>query len=314
VGYDGNSKPLVLSGDPSSWTASNATEVNVGSSFGSYVELQAVSCSSATTCTAVAGDGHNQPFLISGDPSSWSASDASQVSLGSSFGSNGYLDGVSCTGATACIAVASDGNSEPLVLTGSAVIVLAPPVAYNVTYSLGGGTGTVPALRSGTAGTAFALPSGSLLSRVGYTFAGWSDGTSTYRSGASYAIGSSAVTLTAQWAADSIKSKVHPSCVVHFSNNSTQLTSTSRMILTKFATSLKSKGIASITIVGFADATGSSATNQALSLHRAQSVATSLRMEFKAVGLDSEKIRVVGGGVSTTSGTQGRNRKVVVSS
>jgi len=71
---------------------------------------------------------------------------------------------------------------------------------YSITYESGTATGTVPVDATPRAsGTSFSLASGSSLSKSGYTFAGWNDGTTTYSAGASYTVGSSNVTLTAVW-------------------------------------------------------------------------------------------------------------------
>jgi uncharacterized repeat protein (TIGR02543 family) len=172
----------------------------------------------------------------------------------------------------------------------------------------------VPSSASGPSGAIFTVASGSSLSRAGYVFAGWSDGTTTYKAGTCYTIGSSAITLTAQWTPVSAKPKAHLSFVVYFNTNSAQLASSYTTELMKFAASLKSSGRTSITVVGHSDATGSTRFNQLLSLHRAQSVATALRKQFKVLGLNSVMIRVVGGGVSTTSSTRAKNRRAVTSS
>lgn len=72
-------------------------------------------------------------------------------------------------------------------------------VSQTVTYRAGGATGTVPVQANvGTDGT-FTVATAANLSRPGYTFDGWSDGTSKYQPGATYTVGTSAVTLTAQW-------------------------------------------------------------------------------------------------------------------
>jgi uncharacterized repeat protein (TIGR02543 family) len=200
VGSDGNSRSLILTGDPSSWTAINAYEVTLGSSFGSPVELYAISCTSATSCTAVAGDGHHQPFTLIGDPSSWTVSNASETTLGSGFGNSGYLLAVSCTSATTCTAAGGDGHSEPIILTSSVSNPVSHAATYPVSYVVGGGTGTLPTQVSEASGATFTVASGASLSRLGYTFSGWNDGTTTYQAGATYTIGSTPITLTAQWA------------------------------------------------------------------------------------------------------------------
>jgi len=73
---------------------------------------------------------------------------------------------------------------------------------YTVTFNANGGTGTVPAAITVNAGSSTALPSGTPLSKTGYTFGGWNtkaDGTGTNTAaGASYTVTAS-VTLYAKW-------------------------------------------------------------------------------------------------------------------
>jgi uncharacterized repeat protein (TIGR02543 family) len=65
---------------------------------------------------------------------------------------------------------------------------------------LGSGTpATQPA--SYSEGSEIIIDTDSGISRSGFTFAGWNDGTTTFQPGASYTVGTSNVTLTAQWTA-----------------------------------------------------------------------------------------------------------------
>jgi len=77
--------------------------------------------------------------------------------------------------------------------------------SYSISYSPGDGTGASPTDPiSVTSGSFFTTPANTF-TRTGYTFAGWSDGTSTYAAGARYpATGNvtSNVSLTATWLAD----------------------------------------------------------------------------------------------------------------
>ena len=78
------------------------------------------------------------------------------------------------------------------------------PVTYYFSYSGNGNTsGTAPATTSGTIGTSVTIYGVGTLARTGYAFEGWntaSDGSGTaYASGQSFIIGSSDVTLYAQW-------------------------------------------------------------------------------------------------------------------
>ena len=65
----------------------------------------------------------------------------------------------------------------------------------NVTYSAGLGSGSVPTEQTHPYGDTFTVASASGLSRSGFSFAGWSDGTNTYQPGDSYTVASFDVTL-----------------------------------------------------------------------------------------------------------------------
>jgi uncharacterized repeat protein (TIGR02543 family) len=68
-----------------------------------------------------------------------------------------------------------------------------------VTYELGGGTGTIPTPLTGqTIGQIFTTASASI-TKPGYTFGGWNDGTRNYPVGSSYTVSLADVTLTAVW-------------------------------------------------------------------------------------------------------------------
>ena len=102
-----------------------------------------------------------------------------------------------------------------MVLIGTIVLALVfglffttcddPPAkdetTYTVSFNSNGGSGTVPP-QEALAGTSITLPSGSGLSRSGYTFGGWNTnaaGTGTnYNAGASYTVTDN-VTLYAKW-------------------------------------------------------------------------------------------------------------------
>jgi uncharacterized repeat protein (TIGR02543 family) len=74
--------------------------------------------------------------------------------------------------------------------------------SYSISYSPGDGTGASPTTPiSVTSGSTFATPANTF-TRTGYTFAGWSDGTSTFAAAATYPAVTSNVALTATWLAD----------------------------------------------------------------------------------------------------------------
>jgi uncharacterized repeat protein (TIGR02543 family) len=76
---------------------------------------------------------------------------------------------------------------------------------YNVAYSTGSGFGIAPIDTVGRiTGATFSVASAATLSRQGFTFTGWSDGTNVVQPGATYTVGSANITLTAQWVQNSL--------------------------------------------------------------------------------------------------------------
>lgn len=71
-----------------------------------------------------------------------------------------------------------------------------------VTYALAGGSSTLPTQSAVQDGLTFTVANTPV--RFGYTFTGWHDGTNTYSQGDTYTVGSSNVTLTATWSADTL--------------------------------------------------------------------------------------------------------------
>ena len=68
-----------------------------------------------------------------------------------------------------------------------------------ITYSIAGGSGTLPTPVAVQQGVSFTIPTGSGLTKVGFTFDGWSDGVNTYQPGDRYSIGTTKILFTAQW-------------------------------------------------------------------------------------------------------------------
>ena len=95
---------------------------------------------------------------------------------------------------------AADFNPGATYTMGAANVVLTASwtaTALTVTYALNGGTSTLPTTGTKTIGTTFTLASAATY--TGRNFLGWNDGSTTYGAGVSYTIGSSNITLTAQW-------------------------------------------------------------------------------------------------------------------
>jgi uncharacterized repeat protein (TIGR02543 family) len=73
------------------------------------------------------------------------------------------------------------------------------PIDYTVTYSRNGGTGTAPTESVKNIADTFAVKAITGVSRTGYDFAGWTDGTTVYQPAATYTVGSQNIVLTALW-------------------------------------------------------------------------------------------------------------------
>ena len=111
-------QPVTVAGNPAAWGSATARSITLGSTFGGGGELNAISCTSATFCVGVGDDKNGQPITLSGNPTSWTATQAKEISLGG-LGPSGRLNAVSCTSSTNCVAVGIDGNRLPLVLAGN---------------------------------------------------------------------------------------------------------------------------------------------------------------------------------------------------
>jgi hypothetical protein len=73
---------------------------------------------------------------------------------------------------------------------------------YDITYLANGGVGTAPFQDRLVEGATFTVCSASGLSRTGYTLSPWDDGSNTYAPGDTYTVGTSDVTFTAIWQAN----------------------------------------------------------------------------------------------------------------
>ena len=93
------------------------------------------------------------------------------------------------------------GSNYNISSTNYLLYAVWTPIAYTVTYALNGGSGTAPTESSKNVNNTFTVASAP--SKIGSTFTGWSDGTNVYGSGSTYLVGTSNITLTAQWSANS---------------------------------------------------------------------------------------------------------------
>jgi uncharacterized repeat protein (TIGR02543 family) len=75
---------------------------------------------------------------------------------------------------------------------------------YTISYAAGGGSGSGPSTPTTVInGSTFTLPANTF-TRAGYTFAGWSNGTSSYQAGETYPAASGNVSLIATWTSNSL--------------------------------------------------------------------------------------------------------------
>lgn len=145
VGYDYNGdfsgEPIVLAGDPATWGAPQLKEIKLDEAAGSSGSLWSVACTSSTSCLAVGNNASRQPFVLSGDPSSWGPAQAYEVTLGSAFGSRGSAVSVTCGSSSSCVAVGWDGKDQPLVLAGDPSTTWTAAQAREITLGAGFGSG-----------------------------------------------------------------------------------------------------------------------------------------------------------------------------
>jgi hypothetical protein len=101
------------------------------------------------------------------------------------------------------VAAINPGGTSAYSAASSSATPRAP--RYGITYAAGAGTGTLPTdsnvFLPGESATLLPAP---LLAKPNFTFAGWSNGTTVYQPGNPYLLGSSNVTLTAQWVQNSL--------------------------------------------------------------------------------------------------------------
>lgn len=101
------------------------------------------------------------------------------------------------------VAAINPGGTSAYSTASSSATPRAP--RFGVTYAAGAGAGTLPTDSNVfLPGESATLLPATLLTKDNFTFAGWSNGTTVYQPGNSYVLGSSNVTLTAQWVQNSL--------------------------------------------------------------------------------------------------------------
>ena len=165
--------------------------------------------SEATDTVTNAVDVGKYPFGVAVDPDTGTVYVANEASYTASLISEA-TDKVTNTldVGQAPVGVAADPHTDTAYVTnfsGNSVSVIGQTVTDDYRYAAGGGTGTAPAAGGGLDGTTITLAANTF-TYPGHTFAGWSDGTSTYPAGASYTLSSNGapIVFTAQWTENTI--------------------------------------------------------------------------------------------------------------
>jgi hypothetical protein len=147
VGFDGHNQPLSLAGNPASWGLAQAKEITLGAGFGSGGSLDSVTCSSSTQCVAVGRDTDGQPLVVSGNPGTWSAAQATQIALGIGFSDGGTLYALSCTSSSLCVAAGTDNSGALLTIDGNPATWTASQATSIALPSSDGGGGTLSSVK-----------------------------------------------------------------------------------------------------------------------------------------------------------------------
>ena len=201
-------------------------------------------------------------------------------------------------------------DSQITVGTSNITLTAQWTAVFSVTYSQGLGSGTP------SSATAFypesyelILDSDEGISRSGFTFGGWNDGSAAYQPGDTYTVGTRNITLTAQWSANSVSSppqapdptptsttsttpnpilsnNTQPSAqmlkmhTVYMASGSFALSNSTKRSLKTLAIQINSSGKKVVLAYGYTDNRGG-VNNTRLSQQRAQAVAKFLRPMLK---------------------------------
>jgi uncharacterized repeat protein (TIGR02543 family) len=107
------------------------------------------------------------------------------------FAFTGWSDGTNSYSAGSTYTVASTDVTLTAQWTG---------LSYSITYAANGGSGSLPTQINLSNGETFTVQNNSL-TKTGYSFVAWNDGTANYAAGATYTMSTANVSLIAQWTA-----------------------------------------------------------------------------------------------------------------
>ncbi len=210
TGLSFNASTGVLSGTPSSTISATTFTVTGGNGTETATASISVTVVSPTLTVSYDSNGGSamSPSSVSWTSGTSLALPAGPTKLGYNFA--GWFDassGGNLVGSGLTTVTPSNNSNFTLYAQWTAI-------SNTISYRNGGaGSGTAPVSpTSVNSGSTFVVPSNSYV-YAGHTFAGWSDGSSTYLAGATYPASgtiNSAITLTAQWTLDSVTVSFNP--------------------------------------------------------------------------------------------------------
>jgi len=269
----------------SSWVDQEvAGSLNVGNDAG----LWEVDCTSSTSCVAggqyTDGSGNSQAFVSVYNGSSW----VDQEVAGSlNVGNYAFVNSVSCTSSTSCVADGSytdgSGNYQAFVSVYNGSSWVDQEVASSLNVGGEAILGTLSCTSSG------------LCVAGGY----YTDGSSHYQAFLS--------TTTLPVAHTRV------SGTVYFASESSTLTVTAKRTLNTMAAQIVSRNQSSVNLNGYTDPRGAASTNLRLSVQRASSVKIYLKSKLASLGDTNVTFVLRGRGVTRSGYSFARDRKVTIS-
>ena len=123
---------------------------------------------------------------------------------------------ITAVAAGTCSLTASQAGNSTYSAASSITqtFIVTANASRTITYALDGGSGTLPTQTNVLEGASFTVAASTGLTKAGYTFNAWNDGTNNYAPGATYTVGANNITLTATWTANATITAVAISGIV----------------------------------------------------------------------------------------------------
>ncbi|CAN2226769.1 Listeria/Bacterioides repeat [Candidatus Nanopelagicaceae bacterium] len=184
------------------WKTSAAVDYAPGSGYASTADLVLIAQWTPKTIAISYNINGGSGTAPASQNWTYNASTPADLDPGTGLTKTGYT-----LGGWASSANATSGSFTGTPSSSLTYYAVWTPVTYAITYTAGtNGTGIAPTQTGKTLGSTFTLASGSGISRpdesgVSFSFAYWSDGGTTYASGATFLMPARDVTLVANWIA-----------------------------------------------------------------------------------------------------------------